>query len=315
LYVTGLLGGDGELLRLQLPGLCAPTSAADDAIRTRDTIWATTAANVTFDVYGGRLRREELSAEQRATLRTRAVNLERTTVAATPPRRGPSLSPALDAIELAIRRGLALYADDVALRQVARARGVPAFGTTDVIAVAGYPADQVTDLLVRLAAEYVVDLPLDGEHLAQVEDADGWRGGAGQLNLSRGQWWKRTSPAPLDSWRAFAIRTAQISADTLEQVTTYALYGAMQECTPGLRTQRYQQIVVAALDAVHEAGTQAPEGFLGQLAAVTVDGVAPKPKFVYHALLGVLRERGVADPVAAAQVLLPEVAQDPDTWT
>ncbi|MFI1276406.1 hypothetical protein [Micromonospora sp. NPDC020751] len=312
LYVQQLLGRQGELLRIRFAHLHVPASAAADAIRTRDSVWATTATNVVFGVYNGKLRREEIPAARRATLRAQAMDLERITTRLTHHDVESSRGPAHDAVELAHRLGLALYADDVALRQTARARGVPTFGTTDLVAAAGCPMDQAVEMTRLLAAEYVVDLPLSGDDLASVETDGEWQG-AGLLNISRNQWWKRADDHGITVWRSVALKAAQVSGDNLVLVTKYALQGAL-DCPAGQRTQRYQQVVVAALDAVHEGGVPAPHNYFGQLVEVTVDGVAPTPRFVYHSLVGALRDRGVDNPHAVAASLIPEIATDAETW-
>jgi hypothetical protein len=97
-------------------------------------------------------------------------------------------------------------------------------------------------------------------------------------------------------------------------VSKYALQGALQDCPEGQRTQRYQQVVVAALDALHESGIPVPHGYLGHLMAATTDGVAPAPRAVFHALIEALRERGVENPPAEVAVMLPEIASDAGTW-
>ena len=125
-----LLGPDGRTLRAQLPDLTVTTSTAADAIRTRDAVWTVTGASFTVGLEDGELRREELSAEQRAPLRTRTADLEELTARLRHQWTGTGKDPTSDTVELAIRDGVPLYADDVALRQAARGRGAAAFGTT-----------------------------------------------------------------------------------------------------------------------------------------------------------------------------------------
>ncbi|GAA4462520.1 DUF4365 domain-containing protein [Phytohabitans houttuyneae] len=312
-YLQQLLGREGELLRTRFARLHTPGSAADDAIRTRDSVWATTAAELTFGIQNGQLRREAIPDDRRATLRAHAVDLERITTRLTHHDVEPSRGPALDAVGLAHRLGIALYADDVALRQTARANNVPAFGTTDLISAAGISTDQAIQMIRQLGAENVVDLPLQGHDLAFLEP-DGTWSGAGLLNISRSQWWRRFNTQSVHAWRSVALVAAQVSADNLILVSKYALQGALQDCPDGQRTQRYQQVVVAALDALHESGIPVPHGYLGHLRAATTDGVVPAPRAVFHALIEALRERGVKDPPAEVATLLPEIAIDAETW-
>ncbi|MFI5898045.1 DUF4365 domain-containing protein [Actinoplanes sp. NPDC051513] len=311
LYLQQLLGRDGELLRMRFAELHTPASAADDATRTRDSVWAATATDVIFGIYNGQPRREHIPAERRASLRVHAAELETITTRLSRHDIEPSHGPAQDAIALASRLGLALYADDVALRQNARARGVPAFSTTDLITAAGLSTDKTREMVLRLAAEYVVDLPLSGDDLAQLEPDGDWSG-AGLLNISRGQWWKRAGASRIDQWRLVASHAARVSGDNLVLVTKYALYGSLQDCPPAQRTQRYQQIVVAAIDAAHEGGLPVPGDYLARLAEATADGIAPKPRFVLLALADTMRQRGVDDPWAAAAEMLPAFSDAED---
>lgn len=291
------------------------TSTAADAIRTRDAVWTVTGASFTVGLQDGTLQREELSAEQRALLRTRAAELEEVTARLKHQPAGTGNDPTGDAVEMAARQGLPLYADDVALRQAARGRGVLAFGTTDLLAVVGHPHRQIEAMLTRLAAEYVVDLPLDGDQIVALERDSDWRGTSGGLALGRAQWWQRVGAGWTEHWRTVAGHAVLASPQAFVRMTQIALHGALQHGGPGLRTQRYQQIVVAALDAAQQAGHPVPPDYLTQLAALAPEGVAPKPKYVYQALIVVLRDRAVEDPEAQAAALLPDLRFDPDTWT
>src|SRR5439155_13595641 len=139
-----------------------------------------------------------------------------------------------------------LYADDVALRQAARGQGIPAFGTTDLLAVVGYPQQQIDGMLMRLAADGVVDLPLDGDQIVDLERDGGWGGTGGGVTLGRRQWWQQTGAGLVDAWRTIAGYAAQASPQAFVRLTQIALQGALHHVAPGLRTQRYQQIVVTA---------------------------------------------------------------------
>ncbi|WKU03505.1 DUF4365 domain-containing protein [Micromonospora sp. HUAS LYJ1] len=313
LYVQQVLGREGELLRTRFARLHTPGSAADDAIRTRDSVWATTATDLTFGIHNGQLRREAIPDDRRATLRAYAVDLEQITTRLTLHDVEPSRGPALDSVDLAHQLGIALYADDVALRQTARAQSVPTFGTTDLITAAGISTDQAIQMIRQLGAENVVDLPLDAHDLALLEPDGAWRG-AGLLNISRSQWWKRLNTQRIHVWRSVVLAAIQVSGENLILVTKYALQGALQDCPDGQRTQRYQQVVVAALDALHESNIPAPHDYLGHLKAATIDGVAPAPRVTFHALMEALRERGVDNPPAEAAAMLPKIANDATTW-
>ncbi|MER6589666.1 DUF4365 domain-containing protein [Micromonospora chalcea] len=311
LYLHQLLGRDGELLHGRFSQLYITSSTARDAVRTRDSVWETTASSVVFGIRDGQLCRETIPAATRATLRALATRLERTTTQLHQHDIFPSQDPARDAIELAQRLSLPLFADDVALRQLGRARGIPAFGTTNLITVCGYSDSQVSTLVHQLAAAFVVDLPLDADTLAEIETDGKWRG-PGLVNLSRSQWWTR--PDSINTWRSITVHARRVSEDNLTLVTKFALQGALQDLPAGQRTQRYQQILVAALDALHESGLPAPDTYLDDLTAATAGGIAPEQRFIFRALIEALRQRGVDAPEIEAITMLPQIANNTQTW-
>jgi hypothetical protein len=57
-----------------------------------------------------------------------------------------------------------------------RARGIPTFGTTDLITAAELPTDQATQMIRRLGAENIVDLPLNIDDLTFLESGGAWHG-------------------------------------------------------------------------------------------------------------------------------------------
>ncbi|GIH16049.1 hypothetical protein Raf01_42210 [Rugosimonospora africana] len=70
----------------------------------------------------------------------------------------------------------------------------------------------------------------------------------------------------------------------------------------------------SARSATHEGGTPVPDNYLGQLAEATATGLASSPPFVFHALVGALRQRGIDNPDAAVSAMLPEMKVDQETW-
>ncbi|MEH0820735.1 MULTISPECIES: hypothetical protein [unclassified Micromonospora] len=309
-HLLQLLGRDGQLLRHRLPDLRTTTSTVDDAIRSRDAIWVSVGASHLVRLEGGVLRREEVSATSRALLRRRAAELEDMAAALPhdPVPGGPN--PGDDVITLAEREGLAMYSDDCALRAQARARGVPAFGTTELIAATGLPAEKTAELVMTLAAEYVVDLPLTGEQAAALQAATGWPDGPGVIPLNRHQWWQQPGDR-ISAWRTVARAAAAEAPQELVSVTRVALGGALEQCDPGRMRQRYQQVVVAALLAAHEAGSGVPADFLTQLAEPASPEIIPEPMYVHLALFEALRAEGVTDPGAVAASLLPQFVIGP----
>jgi tetratricopeptide (TPR) repeat protein len=313
LHVLNLLGEHGRDLRARLPRLVITESTKIDAIASRDAIWAVTGSSFTAGLDEGRLIKQALSGADRARLRVLSTELEDLTARLSHEAAGIGGAPAFDSIALAGAQATALYSDDVALRQAARAERVPAFGTCDLIAALDHPATD--QMLLLLAGAGVVDLPLTVDHIIQLEHQAGWSSGAGALAISRRQWWQRHQATWRPMWIEIAEAAARHSPDALTTITKAALYGSLQHSSMGTATQRYQQIVVLALEAVHVGGSAPPPGFLNSLAAPAAAEVVPQPKHLYHALRDALQQRGVADPIAAAAALLPEInTNDPALW-
>jgi len=111
---------------------------------------------------------------------------------------------------------------------------------------------------MRLAAEHVVDLPLDGDQIVGLERDSGWRGTCGGAALSRRQWWQRVGAGWTEPWRSIAGHAVLALPEAFVRMTQFALQGALQHVASGLHTQRYQQIVVAALDAGQQVGRPVP---------------------------------------------------------
>jgi hypothetical protein len=313
LYLLHLLGDHGRDLRSRLPQMIIAESTKIDIIACRDAIWAVTGASFTAGLDGDRLVKHALTGADRARLRTLSAELEDLAAHLGHDAVGVGSMPAFDSIALAATRGAALYADDVALRQAARGQGVPAFGTCDIIAAVNQPAtDQMYLLLGRHG---VVDLPLTADQIIELERDANWSNGPGALALSRRQWWQRRPDVWSNEWMSVAEAAARHSPNALTTISKAALSGSLQHSSAGQATQRYQQIVVVALEAVYAVGATPPLGFLDDLASLAVGNVTPQLKYVYHALRAALQQRGVADAIAAAATLMPEVeVADPALW-
>lgn len=62
-----------------------------------------------------------------------------------------------------------------------------------------------------------------------------------------------------------------------------------------------------ALLGCHDAGQQAPDGLLGQLAGQAHPRLVPRPSYVLLALINQLKQRDVPDAEDMAERLLPGV--------
>ncbi len=102
-----------------------------------------------------------------------------------------------------------------------------------------------------------------------------------------------------------AVTAARASAEGLIATTSAALTGAISSISSSRATQRYQQLLVEALDAIADAGAAVPFDYLLQLAAQAAPDVPPRPRYVHAALVERLQARGVPDAHQVADRLLP----------
>jgi len=153
-----------------------------------------------------------------------------------------------------------------------------------------------------------VDLPLLQDHLLILGGEHAWQAGPALLLLSRAPWWRRHQQDWTGPWRAIAVAASKASPAALTMTTAAALSGALAARGAGWATQRYQQLLVEALDAVAEVGTAVLADYLQRLAENAAPGIAPRPRYVHAALVQRLQERDVPDAQAVADRLLPEAA-------
>ena len=82
---------------------------------------------------------------------------------------GPGFDPWAGALRIAAAHGSALWADDVALRRLARSQGIPAFSTLSLLdayaSIGLVPAGQREEAVRRLIRGYVGDFPPDDNRL------------------------------------------------------------------------------------------------------------------------------------------------------
>jgi Domain of unknown function (DUF4365) len=311
LHLLGLLEDDDRLrIRSALPSLIVARAAVDDALLTRDHVRGIAAATYTASLAAdGTIERTTLTTVQQALLRGQAETLEQLTVSVDA--RYPSTpgDAAASTMTLATEHELALWCDDAHLLQKARAAGIAAFSLLDLLTVLS--ADGITfDLPAtyrRLAGQYVVDLPLTADDITALAAAYEWLPGPAHTALARPGWWRHHDTGWTGFWLQIATQARAHSADALTTIAKAALTGVIQHARRSFRTQRYQQIVVLALIGCHDAGQAPPAGLLGQLAAKSPPGLAPRPPYVLAALIGQLRQRAVPDAEQVARRLLPGV--------
>jgi hypothetical protein len=219
-----------------------------------------------------------------------------------------------DTIAIAREGGLPLWCDNMALRQQARLRGIPAFSIVDLITELtrqGAPLNP-RSALRRLAGYYVVDLPLDADDIIELAASGDWRPGPAHTALARPAWWQAQDTGWPGTWLPVAAGACTHSATAFLDIAKAALTGALNSVTSSYRTMRYQELLVISVAACHTAGVAAPLGLLDHLAGFALSAfpghqVAPHPQFVLRALERELTQRSVAYPHEAARVILPGI--------
>ncbi len=153
-----------------------------------------------------------------------------------------------DALLLASREGVALWADDLALRQAARSLDVPAFGTLDLLAdlvdAGQLPQTMLDEVVEAFRGAYVVDLPLDQRLLAPAA-ADGWKPeGYAALLLARPRFWSQ----PADGFARFtqlvhALPRTETTPETVVGWAAAAMTGLAWAIPPAARPRALAGIV------------------------------------------------------------------------
>ena len=308
LHLLCLIADDDRLhIRAKMPDLIVARSAVTDAVLTRDQMRGLGISTYTAALRpDGSIERTTLTATQQAALRDQAEALEAVTSSLQTRTPAARKDAATDTIAIALESGLPLWCDDSALRQRARACGLPAFSLLDLVTVlarrgapAGAPA-----MLRRLAAEYVADLPLDVADIIAVAASTSWDIGPAHTALARPAWWEYHAHDWADAWLQISAESRKHAAVALISITKAALAGAISSVTTSLRTKRYQELTVLALVGCYTAGQPAPLGLLDQLAAFIGAALVPRPEYILQALERELANRSVPDPYSSARTLL-----------
>ncbi len=302
LYLLNLLTDTDRLrLRSTLRELVVPVAAVDDAVQTRYDMRGLAIATYTASLRAdGTIERTTLTPAQQALLRDQAAALESAAASLQARQTGGPGDAAVDAIVLAQNQRLPLWCDDAAMRQAARARGIPTFSLLDLVSTL-IRRDVALDqraILHTLADQYVVDLPLTADDIVALATGHNWEIGPAHTALVRPGWWRHHDNDWPDTWLHIATYARQHSADALVDITRAALAGALSHVTAGRRTQRYQQLVVLTLVACHQARHPSATGLLDALARNADPALPPRPPFVLAALINELIQRSIPDAVS-----------------
>ena len=311
LHLLGLLPEDDRLLiHAALPDMLVAGAAVIDIVRTCDEMRGLAVATYTASLRAdGTIERTTLSPGQQARLREQAEALKSALASLHMAHAGERGDPARETVAIATEKGVPLWCDDSVLRQRARGARVPSFSLLDLITVLRQQGTSLNEPVVirSLAEQYVVDLPLDAADIVAVASGHDWIPGPAHTALARPEWWRHHEGNWGDIWLEITTHARRHSPRALVDVTKAALTGAIGQVRSGLRTQRYQQLIVLALVGCHDAGRPSPSGLLDDLAQHAGSGLAPRPPFVLTALIQELTDRSVDDADLVARRLLPGV--------
>lgn len=280
LYLGHIVDDVWPVIAGSFKSLKLPIATYDDILRTSDELVVPSSGVMQYDTNAGRLVLSNPDAETTSLLRERASaieaiadSLDRVPVGdlTVMPDYDPEGDAAwLSALQYASDEGVAVYSDDVALRQLARAVGVPAFGTLAVVhaLMEREAVDDITeDILRRLMLEYVVDLPIPTEMLIEVASAAEWKSGPGMTCVSRPRWWaeaetaaanfllicrrvKSESPELLGQWVYAGVTGYSVNASPESQPDLIAAIVALVLArVTGLEDPMFRAVVSAARDA------------------------------------------------------------------
>jgi hypothetical protein len=166
----------------------------------------------------------------------------------------------LGAIELAARDGIAVMADDVALRLMARQMGVPAFGTTavlDVLANRGLlDTKQRGEAVAALRAAYAVDLDFDVEAIYALAESEHWTPGAASAVFTRTSAWRSNESTVVGAFVAILRRVSEADPQLLPHWLASGVLGSAS----GLPVRQAVEIAGRLLaGAIYDFARERPE--------------------------------------------------------
>jgi Domain of unknown function (DUF4365) len=312
LYLLGLVDEDDRLrVRAAMPKMIVAHASVSDATLTRDQMRGLAISTYTASLRpDGTVERTTLTTVEQATLREQSEALEALAASLETLSPASRVDAAADTMAVARKSRLTLWCDDIALRQKARQAGVRTFSLLDLITAIernGSTIDQPA-LFRRLAADYVVDLPLTADDITAIAAVGDWDRGPAHTALARPEWWQDQEDGWTGPWLRVAAEACKHSAAAFLDIIKAALFGSTASVSPGQRTRRYQQLVVFALVACHDVGRKPPAKLLAELAEAAGSGIAaPRPPYVLHALIAELEKQSPQDAVEISQSLLPGI--------
>jgi tetratricopeptide (TPR) repeat protein len=268
--------------------LLLPEEALRDLLMARDVLALRSTTSVSWDSEQERIRVIEISEADADDLAERAEWMVSATSRLTtkragdlrhfPDLQGDRFAPWLSPLDLAKEEGRSLYADDVGLRLLARAMGVPAFGTLSLVetleTTGRIEHAALEGLLFSLTKSYGVDLPPDQDRLTTVARADNWEPRGAAFAVSRPKFWvtrdgpsvyetllknaASASPANLTGWVYAAVLGATRAAQEAKRQDVAGSVLAFSLLEVGITHGKVAEMVGAARRVTEELGVQDP---------------------------------------------------------
>ncbi|WBC01131.1 hypothetical protein [Micromonospora sp. WMMA1976] len=318
--LSGLSEGVAAVLRGSLPSQHIASAALYDIRATRHDLAMPAAGYLNYDVASDELVYSEPDVEEVNRLRARisamvaiAESLSRlpTTPLTDTSSDGRRSEPWLGNVDVAVRGGYVFWCDDAVLRQLARSKGVPTFGTVEVaeelLGRGRLTRDQWSDLLISLVSDYAVDLPVTADVLRTVAARDNWLPKAAAFALSRLETWSKAE-IPTEVLRQ-AIDRNWAQLDVVEQ---WIRCGARALTNRRLDPRVAGDNVALLLQYVVSLRTTRPAIIRVALSAIRAETngrevIDPWPAVCRRLHASLLSERGEAQAAAVALAMCAEL--------
>lgn len=232
-----------------------------------------------------------------------------------------------EALELAAEQEVALWCDDLGLRRLARAYGIPTFGTPALVDAIRDAAlrdstttesdeviiDRAVALNRSMAKDWVVDLPLYAEDLFAIVESESWAARSGAIAISRPAWWV-ANPDGVGVVRTLYEHVRAVAPDQLPAWQ----YAAMRGIARALESEAGSGVLaLLALCGFNERPTdQERADGLTRARQIASDLGYPDPTAGLHAAATTLASFGECDDpeavVANVLALVAEEAQGED---
>jgi hypothetical protein len=168
-------------------------------------------------------------------------------------------TPWVGPMDMAVARGLPFLCDDLGLRALARALGVPTFGTVALLSlleeIGRVRPQQARRWRQSLRAEYCVDLPFDVADLVELAQARQWRPGPAAMALARPAAWQD----PYAALRLVNHAFAELANDST--AAAQWLYAAVVGFGTGRPAAAVQDIARALLFSAFAMASGGPVAF------------------------------------------------------